>query len=106
MRSRDARKAPKQLRRRCNANGIDLIVVPEHGKGSHSGLLFRDRKTGGKLHIVISGDKEISPFRTSPRTPRRVALPMLIGRAALFMLLVPRGTFRKRAIWPAGEESG
>jgi hypothetical protein len=36
-------------------------VVPDNGKGSHQGLVFRDRKTGENVRIVISGDKEISP---------------------------------------------
>lgn len=61
MRPRDLRKTLQQIRSVCGANGIDVEVIPEKGKGSHRGLLFEDRKTGKSVRIVISGDKEISP---------------------------------------------
>jgi hypothetical protein len=51
----------RQIRRDCTANGIDVIVVPEMGKGNHRGLVFQDRETGDTLRVVVSGHKEISP---------------------------------------------
>ena len=59
MRRRNTRKVLRELRRLCDANGIDVTVVP--GKGSHRGLIFEGRKSGQKVRIVISGGKEISP---------------------------------------------
>lgn len=60
MRNKNTRKALKELSKKSSANGIDMLVEPKKGKGSHKGLWFRDRKTGEELHFVISGKKEIS----------------------------------------------
>ena len=57
MRNKNTRKALKELSKKSSANGIDMLVEPKKGKGSHKGLWFRDRKTGEELHFVISGKK-------------------------------------------------
>ncbi len=59
MRGQDTRKTLRKLRRICDANGIELLVLPA-GKGSHLALLFQDRASGDKIKIIIAGHKDIS----------------------------------------------
>lgn len=82
MRARDRRKTLKKLRRMCDANGIDLTVLPG-GRGPHKALLFEDRASGEKVTITISGGKEISPGvqRGSLKYLRDLATRMALAKA-------------------------
>lgn len=60
MRRQSTQRVLKEVRKTCRTNGIDVVLIPSHGKGSHFGLLFSYRKTDEEFRIVISGKNEIS----------------------------------------------
>lgn len=61
MRPIAARDALRTIIRLCDCQGIDVIIDPSRGKGSHFYVIFVDRATGEKASITIPDKREISP---------------------------------------------
>jgi hypothetical protein len=61
MTPKEFRRFIRDFRRLCDANGFELILDKERGKGSHVGFIVKCRATGETLRFTTGGHKEISP---------------------------------------------
>ena len=61
MGPRNTRKTIQDLQKLCKKRGIEFVVVPSRGNGSHQAFLFHDPVTDEKISVVVPSHKDLSP---------------------------------------------